>query len=291
MSPYLAGVFITFAAACLCPAADLADSERQKNGTGFKFAPEFHFFEDLHVFFHQKEEFKNRYFIEWYNSAELAFFSCRDRFFFFGEMESTVGLGKWPDKAILFDPRDIDLGFGPMFEYRFAPVNVSLGLDHHCFHGIDTLDFEPVYWNKISVLVSSKQFRPEAFREALAGQGTLSWNRRISWQAGAAYSLHDFFGFDTSVVSWNQPYLVDLTGEARCAVARFKGIAVIVGARTGAYFTRTHTTLWNQQFYAQLLATQGLFGLDIFVNWVALDQLPPRQNKDGLVSLGINGFR
>ena len=278
--------------ALCCEAGESTDSHTGKTSAGFKFAPEFHFNEDLHLFFNQKDSiFQRRYLMEWNSSAELAFFSFRDRFFFFGEMEATLGLGKWPNKAILFDPNNIDIGFGPMLEYRFAPVNISLGLDHHCFHGIDTLDYEPVYWNKVTLGASSPQFRHEAFRQAIAGETPLSWDRRIAWQAGIEYSLHSFFGLDTSVVSWNLPYVFDVNGEVRCAVARFRWIAAVLDAKTGAYLTRANQTKWNQQLCAELLATQGLFGLDLFVNWVVVDQVQWRGNKDSLVALGIDGFR
>jgi hypothetical protein len=283
---------LVLAVAVECFAGESGEVQTGKSHGGFKFAPEFHFNEDLHLFFNQKDSvFRRRYLMEWNSSAELAFFSFQDRFFFFGEMAATVGLGKWPDKAILFDPNDIDIGFGPVLEYRFAAVNIALGLDHHCFHGIDALDYEPVYWNKVALGASSPQFRSEAFRQAIAGTTELSWARRVAWQAGIEYSLQHFFGLDTSVVSWNLPYVLDLACEARCAVARFRGIAAVVAAKSGAYLTRANQTKWNQQLCVELLATQGLFGLDLFVNWVVVDQVEWRGNKDRLVSLGINGFR
>lgn len=287
--PIIVLVLMMAAPICFGTACPAGDSKSK----GLSFAPEFHFDEDLHMFFNQDSVFRQRYFIEWNSSAELAFLSYDNRFFFFGEMEATVGLGRWPNKAILFDPNQMDIGFGPLFEYRFAPVNLDVGLDHHCFHEIDTLDsglLGPVYWNKVALNASSPQFRPGAFKEAIAEGSDLSWKTRLAWQAGIAYTLHDFFGVDTSIVGWNQTYMVDLTGEVKCAVYRFKGIAAIADAKTGAYITRTNQTLWNQQLRAELLATQGKFGLDLFVNWVVVDQLPPRQNKDKLVAVGIDGF-
>lgn len=277
-------------------AKDGSDSPSQEPCGGFRIAPEYHFDEDVHFFFNQKDStFKRLYFVEWNTFAELAFFSIDNRFFFFFDMQAAIDLGRWPDKAILFDPNQVDIGFGPTFEYRFNRLNVALGLDHHCFHQIDTLvtapDFGPMYWNKLMLSVSSPQFRPEAFREAIGHGAELTRDRRIAWQAGIAYTLHDFFGMDTSIVGWNQVYMIDLTGEARCAAFRFKGFAAILDGKTGAYFTRTNQTLWNQQLRAELLATEGKFGLDLFVNWVVVDQLQKRLNKDRLVAIGIDGFR
>jgi hypothetical protein len=261
----------------------------------FAIAPEFHFNQDLHTFYLQKDStFRNRYFLEWTTGAELAFFSVNDRFFLFIEMAATVGLGKWEDKPILFDPRDVDIGLGPMFEYRFSHVNVGLGLDHHCFHQIDVPEWETMYWNKFNLSASSPNFRKNEFRQSLKQELPLTLKGRFAWNANLFYSMHEFFGMDTSVISWNQPYAVDLTGEVRFAAYSYKGFVAVLNGKTGAYYTRKNATswspLWNQQLGVELMATRGLFGLSLFVNWVVVDQLPVRQNKDRLLMVGINGF-
>jgi hypothetical protein len=274
-----------------CPDAMGQEKPEQKQTPRVAFAPEFHFWQDLHTFYNQKDStFKNRYFLEWNSGAELAFFSAGNRFFCFLEMAVTVGLGRWADKPILFDPREVDIGFGPLFEYRFAPVNVGLGLDHHCFHQIDMPEWETMYWNKFCLSASSPHFRKNEFRLSLKNDAPLTMKDRFAWNANVFYSMHEFFGMDTSVISYNQPYAVDLTGEVRFAVYRFKGIAAVLDGKTGAFFTRSNTTLWNQQLRIELMATQGLFGLSLFVNWIVVDQLPIRQNKDRLIVVGINGF-
>ncbi len=286
--PFFIPTLTLLASICLGPAW----SNQPATDQGIAFAPEYHFDEDLHLFYNQQTPaFKLRYFLEWNSSAELAFLSYGKRFFFFGEMEAAVDLGRWADKAIFFDPNQMDIGFGPLFEYRFDPITLGLGLDHHCFHEIDTVTLGQVYWNKVTLSASSPQFRPGAFVEAIGEKHELSWKNRLAWQAGFGYTLHDFFGVDTSIIGWNQPYLIDLTGDVRCAVYRLKGIAAVLSGHTGAYYTRTNQTLWNEQVRAELLATTGTFGLDLFVNWTALDQLPPRQNKDKLVAVGLDGFR
>jgi hypothetical protein len=275
-----------------------AQEKPPAQSTRFAVAPEFHFWQDLHEYFNQKNSmFETRYLLGWNSGAELAFFSWNNRFFFFGEMTAEVGLGKWPDKPILFDPREIDIGLGPMFEYRFASMNMALGLDHHCFHQIDsdpsadTSEAQKVmYWNKFCLSASSPNFRKNEFRLSLRNDEPLTLKKRLAWNANIYYSMHDFFGADTSVISWNQPYAVDLTGEVRFAAYRYKGIACVLDAKTGAYFTRANKTLWNQQLCVELMTTGGVFGLGLFVNWIVVDQLPPRQNKDRLIAVGIDGY-
>jgi hypothetical protein len=279
--------------------ASCQEQSAENQSQRFAFAPEFHFWQDLHTFFNQKDStFKNRYLLEWNSGAELAFFSYKNRFFCFLDMTVTVGQGRWADKPILFDPREVDVGLGPVLEYRFAPVNVGFGLDHHCFHQIDSDpgasgtpdDRKVMYWNKFCLSAASPNFRKNEYRLSLRNNVPLAMKNRFAWNASLFYSVHDFFGMDTSIVSWNQPYAVDLTGQVRCAVYRYKSVVAVLNGNTGAYFTRTNTTLWNQQLGVELLATQGVFGLGLFVNWIVVDQLPPRQNKDKLVLVGINGF-
>jgi len=267
------------------------DSLSSPKSPAFRLAPEFHFNEDLHAFFLQKDStYRLRYFVEWISAAELAFFSVNDRFFFFGEMAMTMGVSKWATKAILFDPRLVDAGFGPLLEYRFAPVNVALGLDHHCFHEIDTLDLTPVYWNRLYLSASSPDFRPGDFKNAIADPAPLTWKNRIAWQATLGYYLHDLFGIDTSIVSWNEDYALDIIGEARCAVYKWQGFAGVVSAKTGAYLTRVSGVKWRQEIGAEITATQGKFGLSLFADWMVVDQLQVRLNRDKLLAVGIRGF-
>jgi hypothetical protein len=277
--------------AAFCCAAAASDSLSVKKPLDWRFAPEFHFNEDLRTFFLQKDTtFKKRFFVEWISSAELAFLSVNNRFFLFGEMALTMGLGRWADKPILFDPNLVDAGFGPMAEYRFDPVNISLWLDHHCFHEIDTLVLTPVYWNRLCFSASSPNFRPGPYISALSDPAPITWKNRLAWQASLGYYFHEIFGMDTSIVAWNQDYRVDIICDMRCAVYRWRGFAGVVSAKTGAYLTTARGILWKQEAGAEILATQGRFGLSLFADWVIVDQLQPRLNRDKLLIVGIKGF-
>jgi hypothetical protein len=284
-------VTVLILSAALCCTAFAGDSLSAKKSPDWRFAPEFHFNEDLHTFFLQKNDtLKERYFVEWISSAELAFFSVNNRFFFFGEMALTMGLGRWAHKAILFDPNLMDAGFGPQFEYRFTPADISLGLDHHCFHEIDTLGLMPVYWNRLYLSAASPNFRPGPYMSTLTDQKPLAWNNRLAWQASLGYYFHELFGMDTSIISWNNEHALDIICETRCAAFRWNGFSGIVSAKTGAYLTRTHGVWWKQEAGAEIMATQGKFGLSLFANWVIVDQLQPRLNRDKLLIVGIRGF-
>jgi hypothetical protein len=284
-------VFFFIAALCCSGASVDGDSLFKNKAAGFVLAPEFHINEDLHLFFLQKShEFKERYFIEWTSGAELAFFSVNNRLFFFVEMALTVGLGRWFDKPILFDPREVDAGFGPQLEYRFSTVNIALGLDHHCFHEIDTLNLTPVYWNRLCLNAASKNFRPGDFTRSANTATPLTWKNRMAWQASLGYYFHEVFGMDTSIVSWNNDHDIDVIAEMRCIAYRFNGFAGVVSAKTGAYLTKTRGVLWKQEAGAEVMSIQGKFGFTIFANWVIVDQLQVRLNKDQLLLVGIKAF-
>lgn len=260
-------------------------------------APEGHFYQDLHFFANAKDTtMAKRYFLEWTSLGELAFFSVNDRFYFLGNMNFNVGLGS-QGGIMIFDPRDVDIAFGLMGEYRFKTMNVSLDINHRCFHQIDQAETAPpsamatMYWNRLTLAASSTQFRRGEFRNVIGKNLPLTLKDRFAWQLGVSYYLKEFFGMlDPSAVSWNVSYDADITGETRCVAYRWKYMAAMLGAKTGAYFTNSKEVKWNQQLGVALVSTQGTFGLSLFLNWFVVDELQPRQNRDRLMLFGINGY-
>jgi len=257
-----------------------------------KFAPEYHFNQNLHSFFLQKnKEFKERYFLEWTNFAELAFFSVNNKFFFWGEMEASIGLGKWENKPILFDPREVDAGFGPMFEYRLTNIYLSLGLDHHCFHEIDTLYYTPVYWNRIFIGIYTPYFRnSNIYAVKITGKNNLKFRDRFLWNTNIGYYLHEFFGLDTSVVSWNNDHLFDIVPKAKFIVYSNSWLFAIIGTQSDVIFTRKSGILFRQDINTELLSMSEKFSLALYARWIIVDQLQMRLNKDKLLEIGIKGF-
>jgi hypothetical protein len=254
-------------------------------------APEGHFYQDLHFFANAKDTtMAKRYFLEWTSLGELAFFSVNDRFYFIGNMNFNVGLGS-QGGIMIFDPRDVDIAFGLMGEYRFKTMNVSLDIDHRCFHQIDSIPWETMYWNRLTLAVSSPEFRRGAFRNFVGKNSPMAFKDRFAWQLGVSYYVKEFFGLlDPNAISYNVSYDADITGETRCVAYRWKNIAAMLNAKTGVYFTNSKEVKWNQQLGFSFVSTQGTFGLSLFLNWFVVDQLQIRQNRDRLMLFGINGY-
>jgi len=124
-----------------------------------KLAPEFHFDEQFIEYFNNKnDDFEKRYFLNNSVFLEAAFFSINNRSFFFGNVTTNFGMGR-QGGAILLDPRDIDMAFGPMYEYRTPAITCRAGLDHHCFHQIDNVEWNTLYWNKLYIEAGSNDLR------------------------------------------------------------------------------------------------------------------------------------
>jgi hypothetical protein len=260
-------------------------------GSDIAFAPEYHFYQDIHAFLAQKDSlFRQRYFLEWTSGAHVAFFSVNDRFFLFGDMSANVGLGK-QDRNIVSDPREIDAAFGLTGEYRRQGLFFGAGIDHRCFHQIDREEWETTYYNRLFASVSSPHFRLPFFRSRLSGTESLAFKDRCAWQAEISGYPYGFFGIlDTSTIEWNNEYVADISAGARCAVYRYRWVAAVIVAGAGAYFTREGGVRSTFEAGAEALCTRGRFGMSVYLRWQALDQRSIRLNKGGLVSVGISAF-
>jgi hypothetical protein len=260
-------------------------------GSDIVFAPEYHFYQDIHAFLAQKDSlFRQRYFLEWTSGANVAFFSVNSRFFLFGDMSANVGLGK-QDKNIISDPREIDAAFGLTGEYRRQGLFFGAGIDHRCFHQIDREEWETTYYNRLFGSVSSPRYRIAFLRSVLAEKEVLGWKDRVAWQAMISGYPHGFFGMlDTSTIGWNNEYVADVSAAARCAVYRYRWVAALVSAGAGMYFTKEGGVRSTLEAGAEALCLRGRFGMSVFLRWQALDQRSVRLNKGGLVSAGISAF-
>jgi hypothetical protein len=260
----------------------------------FAFAPEYHFKETFLEFFHAKDEFfKNRYFLENSLYLDAAFFSFAHRYFFFGNVILNFGMGR-QSGAILLDPNEIDMGFGPTFEYRMDQPHLILqaGLDHHCFHQIDKPEWNTLYWNKLFIGAGSPNMREGDFRKQMKGRDVVKWNDRLSWQASYGLFLHEFFGIlDTNAVSWGNSYIHEIYFSGRCAFYRHRAFYAFVTAQNQTRIDRKGTWLWKENLGCEISTLGGDFGLSLFFNWNIVDESVVRENRDKLVEVGVRVFR
>jgi hypothetical protein len=254
----------------------------------FRFANESHFTQDLAGFFNQKNDFfKKRYFLEGVTMLEAAFVSYNNKIVLLGEFSSTVGLGK-QDGNIIFDPRELDIGFGPMVEYRLPEINAQIGLDHHCFHKIDSMEWETTYWNKLMFSASSKNMRAGEYRSGLKGYSPVTWRQRLAWQASYSSFVRKFFGLlNSNSMSYGHPYNHELALSARWAFFTYNGCAAFATGHTQARVDSVGRFLWTQEIGCEWIATLGEYAPSIFLNWYVVDERWPRENRDHLVEIGL----
>ena len=293
-APRLFAVFLFISALLSARAAEGPGKTPLPNpaARSFAFAPEYYFDEHLLEYFHPKtEDFKKRYFLENSTFLEAAFFSINGRFFFGGNVVTNFGMGR-QQGAILLDPRDVDMAFGPAFEFRAKAAIVQAGLDHHCFHQIDVPEWNTLYWNKLYLTVGSSNVREGAYRERCARLGDLGWRQRLSWQAGYGYFVHEFFGvLDTNALSWGNAYIHELSLSARWTFFRERGWLAFATGQSRARIDWRGAWLWTEEMGCEAMTVHGNFGVSIFINWVAIDQSIIRENKDRLVEVGARVFR
>src|SRR5271157_4009999 len=131
--------------------------------------------------------------------------------------------------VIVLNPLDFDEGFGPMIEYRLPNYTLQCGIDHHCFHQIDTLAWNTLYWNKLFISFGSENLRDGEYKEYLWENPSLDWRKRITWQVEYGYFVHNFFGLlDTSALSWGNSYIHEVSTNCRYAPCVYPGYAGIV---------------------------------------------------------------
>ncbi len=258
----------------------------------FVFGPEYHFNETFLRFFNPKNDFfKNRYFLENGLFLEAAFFSVNGRSFFFGNVLLNFDMGR-QEGAILLDPREVDMGFGPVFEYRADRATIQAGLDHHCFHQIDKPEWNTLYWNKLFIGVGSRTMREGVYREGLRRNAPLTWDRRLSWNASYGYIVHEFFGLlDTNFLSWGNAYIHELSLSARWTFITGPAFAVFATGQSRARIDRAGRWLWTQAAGCEATTLAGEFGLSAYINWNISDQSIERENRDRLVEAGFRVYK
>lgn len=274
----------TFAASV--PGIDLLERVLDR----FEFMPEYHMTGDLYAMAHYKNaDYRRRYFVE--NNADLEFVlvSYRRRLFSSAALYVRTTMGR-QDGAIMFDPRELRYGIDPATELRLDAFNLRAGLDHYCFHEIDSWDSTTEYWNKEYIQISSKNSRPMEYRTRLINQERWDPASRLSWEAKLGHYMEKAFGLmNPAMIGGNHDYDWELTETSRWAF--YKRLDWVVDARTMSNLNLSRSGKLRQTYHIGLEGhfRRGAAGMMLFVNYIALDQLLVRP-KDKLVEFGIRFY-
>lgn len=256
----------------------------------FEFMPEYHMTGDLYGMTHYKNaDYKRRYFVESNADLEFVLVSYRRRLFSSAALYVRTTMGR-QDGAIMFDPRELRYGIDPATELRLDAFNLRVGLDHSCFHEIDSWDSTTEYWNKPYIQASSKNSRPMEYRMRLVNQGLWDFASRFSWDAKVGHYMEKAFGLlDPAVIGGNHDYDWEMTGVNRWAF--YKRMDWVIDARTMVNLNLSRHGKLRQTYHLGLEGhfRRGAAGMVLFVNYIALDQLTVRP-RDRIIEMGVRFY-
>jgi hypothetical protein len=190
----------------------------------------------------------------------------------------------------MFDPRELRYGIDPATELRLDAFNLRAGLDHYCFHEIDSWDSTTEYWNKEYIQISSKNSRPMEYRTRLINQERWDPASRLSWDAKLGHYMEKAFGLmDPAMIGGNHDYDWELTETSRWAF--YKRLDWVVAARAMSNLNLSRSGKLRQTYHIGLEGhfRRGAAGMMLFVNYIALDQLIVRP-KDRLLEMGVRFY-
>jgi hypothetical protein len=286
---FLVALFIlscSLAGAAAMPGLDLLERVMDR----FEFMPEYHLTGDLYGMTNYKnEDYKRRYFVESNADMEFVLVSYRKCLYSSVALYVRTTMGR-QDGAIMFDPRELRYGIDPATELRLNTFNMRAGLDHYCFHEIDSWDGNTEYWNKEYLEISSKNNRPMEYRTRLVNQERWDLASRLSWEFKIGHYMEKAFGLlNPVIVGGNHDYDWELTTTERWAF--YKRLDWVVNLRVLANVNLSRHGEFRQTYHFGFEGhfRRGPGGMMLFADYIALDELIVRP-KDKLVELGIRFY-
>lgn len=252
----------------------------------FEFMPEQHMTADvLYLTNYKNSDYKRRFFIETNSDMEFVLASYRQVLYSDWFLFVRTGMGR-QEGVVIFDPRDVRYGITPSLELRLKPCNFKGGLDHFCFHDIDTSDNVTESWNKVSLDASSKNYRLAEYRRLLVHEKRWDLSSRGSWMARVGHYLDNHFGVP---MGGGQDYDWEGTCEARYAFAR--SLDWLLDMRLFSNWNVNQNRKLMQSYVVGFEShfQRGSGGSMFFVNYNVLDELEVRP-KDRLFEFGIRFY-
>jgi hypothetical protein len=268
---------------------------------------DYHINVDLGFFGLQKnDDFYKRYLLENNTELQFVFASYKDIVRSVWTFNFCNGMGR-QEGGILFDPQRIDYGLIPSIELGRLPVLMRFGLDHHCFHQIDTFVVPTIYWNRLFLLTGSKNMQLNDYWRPLADTAAWHLRDRFSWNATGCYFLKGFFGLvDEGKINGQNDKVSEISLDARFAFyRRYSWILALRSQTTTGYWDNAeHLTATSMEYWREIVELDAFFrrgkqGALLFVNYT-LDRMPvyrygtesfERLSRDRLLQVGVRFFR
>jgi hypothetical protein len=182
-----------------------------------------------YFFFHKSKAFNTRFMFEEEWAAYLTLFSAGDNFSFHFDPKVITGQGR-SLRGLIFHPEDVSFGLITYGEYRTKFFNCFFGLDHSCFHEVDTKTRETVYWNKLISGVRSSNIRTGDLIRTFLDSSQNSLLDRISWNFTWSWYVREFFGLidEGKIMTPNLTNYHDFTLQVKAIVFHYRTIILSV---------------------------------------------------------------
>ena len=259
--------------------------------------PEYYLRFDISTFaLHRDSFYKRQYLAEPHPYLEFCLLSYKNLVASVWKVDFQFGLGNVPDDNV-FTVLSVDFGIIPSIEVRLREIDITCGLAHRCFHGIDRSEYPVAYHNKLYVSAASKNHRLNNFWQRLIEDSVTQWTSRLAWDFGAGYFLKEFFSVDQSVLNGHNPVIWEVASGIRYAFYRRR--SWIVTARTdwsagefsrvgGFHVSGDGNICWKLSFGLETFFTRGKKGVSLYCIY-HLDDLPASPNEPSF-SLGHARF-
>lgn len=301
-------LFITL----LCTSLITASEKENSNGWNrfwdymydrFELIPDIHLEADLSTFFfHKNSDFYERYLLENNTNLDISLVGFKEFVYFNWEIEFQTGMGRNQGENVLFDPADINYGIVPIFEFRFKPVNLQIGMNHHCFHEIDQKVEPTVYWNKPFIGVGSKNMRHGVYWETVRLDENWNWKNRYSWFVEAGFYVKNFGDIiSESAINGANDRELEFRAISRVTPLRSRywlynivGETLVGTWRNDSLTNGDAQLFWQQRFGIELVLRKGQRGALVFADFF-LDDMPiidsrERFSKDKMLQTGFRFF-
>ncbi len=269
----------------------------------FELIPDIHMEADMSGFaFYKNREFEQRYLLESNTNLDISLVGFKDFLYLNCEVEFQTGMGRNQGENVLFDPAEINYGIVPILEFNLKPINLQLGMNHHCFHEIDQKVDPTVYWNRVFIAAGSKNMRQADYWNALKTDEGWLWKNRYSWFISSGFYVTKFGGIiSKSALNGANDRKFEMTCQGRFTPfhSRYWLYSLVGETMIGTWRNDSLTDgdselFWQQRLGIEILLRKGKRGSLVFAD-LFFDEMPivgnrERFSKDRLLQLGFRFF-
>jgi len=252
------------------------------------FLTEYYIYQDVRTFFnHKNQAFRDAYLMAALTEFDAVMVSVDSVFHVGAFFDNYLGMGR-QSAAILFDPQEVNYALAPYFEFRNMDIVYNVGIDHHCYHQVDSDTRQPANWNQLYIRVASANYRFQRYKEKYLGAGRDGYLDRLRWQVTAGYFIRKLGDVDKTILSGGHPWGSAATVDAGYYVYRTKSWLLGAESKLSLRGDTTGAAYWGWELGigADVYNRGHTCGVFIIYNCEFPKELP-MFSKDRLFEVGI----